>query len=253
MQSTSDVRDMMNARFADGTAYPTTLPFDIRRGDSIRAATLALAEGRRDQVYLTLDVGSGQGGIASFWTHSNIVGLEISEVAVKMAREAFGHKGVKYICGAIEDFEIGAGQKPFDVVVAQESIEHWTDTSKGLDRISASMKPRGTLIITTPNRDSLHCRISRKLGLGEPPYCSIDHIHEFGYLELIHHVEEHGFECIRSLGVGLLPYWTMEKEFGVRIRSLTDADPEVVEWFETLGHFVPPSMAFIQCHSFEKL
>ena len=247
----------MDERYAAGTAYRSDLPFDVERGHSIRAATLALA----DCIYPTypdyglnmpvLDVGCGQCGIASFWPHKRIVGVEISEEAVALARKA--NPDVKYLCCPIERFELGAGMAPFKLVVAQESIEHWVDVDRGMVAIRAAMAKDGALIITTPNRDSLHCRMRRKLEMKEAPYCSSDHVHEFGFLELIHRVEQHGFKLEASKGVGLLPYWTMEGLIGSDIRRLTDSDTEVVAWFEAMGRSISPSFAFIQCHRFRKV
>jgi len=253
MPSTSDVKTMMDERYAAGTAYKSALPFDLLRGNNIRDTTLSLCDRFGEVInptVRTLDVGSGQGGIAAFWPHHNIVGVEISEVAVKLAREAY--PAVKFVCCAIEKFELGAGMAPFDLVVAQESIEHWTDVPKGLQAIHQAMRPHATFVLTTPNRDSLHNRIRRKLGKGEAPYCSTDHVHEFGFQELIDTVQSHGFTLEKSAGVGLLPYWTLEDVFGSRIRELTDADEEVVEWFETIGRSAPPEFCFIQAHRFRR-
>lgn len=251
MPSTCDIKSMMDKQYAEGTAYQTSLPFDLKRGESIRLATLRLSSHAGCNASIkTLDVGSGQGGIAAFWPHTNITGVEISEVAVEQARKA--HPNVRYICSSIESYRLDPGETPYGLVVAQESIEHWTETTLGLKNIyeSLDIPGHGYLIITTPNRDSLHCRMARKLGF-EAPYCSFDHIHEFGYRELIDHVESIGFERVHSLGVGLLPYWTLP--LPPEIRRLTDSDTEVVEWFERMGASVPVEFSFIQCHLFRKL
>jgi SAM-dependent methyltransferase len=254
MKTISDVRADMDRRYADGTAYQTSLPFDLQRGKNIRAATLGLAnllaDGRSllDEKTRTLDVGSGEGGIASFWPHHNITGVEISEFAIEKARAQY--PDMRFRCCAIEEFELGAGEAPYDLVVAQESIEHWTDPTGGMTRIASAITRKGHLIITTPNRDSLHCRMSRKLELGEPPTCSGDHIHEFGFEQLIAFVEGFGFRLEFSRGVGLLPYWTMERMFGPQVRFLTDRDDQVVDWFEDIGQAAPAEFCFIQCHRF---
>lgn len=250
MQSSAEVKSMMDSRYAAGIAYQSSLPFDRLRGDSIRATTLRLCEGRLHSAFRTLDVGSGEGGIASFWPHANILGVEISEVAVQIARKNF--PDARFQQAAIEEFELGAGMPPFDLVVAQESIEHWTDVPKGLRAIHQALRPNGTFVLTTPNRDSLHCRIRRKMSRGEAPYCSTDHIHEFGFDELIKTVTDSGFVLEGSDGVGLLPYWTMEQVFGSKIRSLTDADEEVATWFEEIGREAPPEYNFIQAHRFRR-
>lgn len=251
MHDLKQIRAMMDKRYADGTAYKTSLPFDRQRGERIRTATLALAESLWSPIPRTLDIGCGEGGIASFWPHQNIVGVELSEVAVQKARKSF--PDVDYRVSAIEDFRLTPEEEPFELVVAQESIEHWVDVDAGLAAIRACMAPGGGLVLTTPNRDSLHCRISRKLGIGEAPICSIDHVHEFRYQELIDRVTGAGFEHQRSAGVGLLPYWSMERVVGEEVRRLTDHDEEVNQWFNDIASFAPAEYAFIQCHAFRKV
>ena len=250
MPSVDEVRATMNKGYAGGTVYKTSLPFDLQRGEKIRQASLGLASDMSclDLEPITLDVGCGQGGIASFWPHRHVVGIEISDEAVKLARE--NYPWVDYRCCAVETFQLEECDRPFELVVAQESIEHWTDAKTGLVAIHRVMAKESCLILTTPNRDSLHCRISRKLGLGEPPYCSFDHVHEFGYSELIELVESVGFRLAKSVGVGLLPYWTMESVMGTKIRSLTDRDEEVNTWFNSIAEHAPAEYAFIQCHAF---
>jgi len=250
MPDIDTVRRMMDTCYAAGTAYNTTLPFDSVRGRYIHSATLTLARNAYPQRELpsTLDVGSGEGGIASFWPHQQIVGVELSAVAVRMAKERYPE--VDYRCSAIEEFRLLDGEPRFSLAVAQESIEHWVDVPAGLSAIREAMVPGGTLVLTTPNRDSLHCRISRKLGLGEPPKCSDDHVHEFGFNELIATVERSGFRHADCLGVVLLPYWAMERVLGHEIRRLTDTDQEVCEWFAEIGSLAPAEYCFIQCHAF---
>lgn len=249
MPSIEDVRRMMDADYAANTAYKSSLPFDTMRGQAIRHTTLTLAESFFPAgIPRTLDVGSGEGGIASFWPHQDIVGIEISPVAVDRAKRAY--PGVDYRACPVEQFSLQPDEKPFELVVAQESIEHWTDAKAGLQAIAAACYIGAGLVLTTPNRDSLHCRISRKLGLGEPPYCSKDHVHEFRFRELVDLVTSMGFVWMRSVGVGLLPYWAMESVMGHEVRQLTDRDPEVNVWMNEIAASAPAEYAFIQCHAF---
>ena len=253
MPTVDDVKKMMDGLYASGRAYKTSLPFDVLRGEEIRAATLALAGPMADKSVRVLDVGCGEGGIASFWPHQNIVGIEISEVAVAKARKA--HPAVDYHVMPVEsldDLEDG----PFRLAVAQESIEHWTEVPNSLKALRRKIKSqppgfstgKGYLVLTTPNRDSLHCRMARKYGF-EAPYCSSDHIHEFGYQELIDTVEAAGFKHVEARGVHLAPYWTIGS-MGPHARHLTDHDIEVNRWLNEIGRVVP-EYAFIQCHLFE--
>lgn len=248
MPTVDDVKKMMDGLYASGRAYKTSLPFDVLRGEEIRAATLALALSHapaHDDRFPVLDVGCGEGGIASFWPHQNIVGIEISPVAVEKARKS--HPEVRYYAMPVESIgELDEG--PFRIAVAQESIEHWTEVPNSLKAIRAKMVDGGSFVLTTPNRDSLHCRMARKFGF-EAPYCSSDHIHEFGYQELIDTVEAAGFRHVEARGVHLAPYWAIG-QLGSHVRHLTDTDIEVNRWLNEIGRVVP-EYAFIQCHLFE--
>jgi SAM-dependent methyltransferase len=97
-----------------------------------------------------LEIGSGLG----YLTYSLIkdgyhaVGLDISETAVKQAKETFGDY---YVCADLFDFSIRSPES-FDIVILTEVIEH---VDKPLDFIQAIMtllKPGGYAIITTPNK-----------------------------------------------------------------------------------------------------
>jgi SAM-dependent methyltransferase len=245
-----EVKSQMDALYAANKAYVSSLPFDVLRGKEIQAATVALArsslDGNLEFKGRVLDVGCGEGGIASFWPwpKQNIVGIEISPVAVEKARKA--HQKVTYYAMPVERVVEVPGA--FQMAVAQESIEHWTEVPNSLKALRRKLHEGGTLVLTTPNRDSLHCRMARKYGF-EPPYCSYDHIHEFGFQELIDTVEAAGFVHREARGVHLAPYWTIG-QMGQHVRHLTDNDVEVNRWLNEIGRTCP-EYAFIQCHRFE--
>jgi SAM-dependent methyltransferase len=244
----AEVRAEMDRLYAQGPAYVAPTLWDRDRTKRLYDAVLELAQTDGHKTRLTLDVGCGDGGVASFWP-SRTVGIEISEEACKAARAK--HPDREFHCSAIEDLD---DPRVFDTVVAVESIEHWVDADRGLEKIRehivAGAEYRdedGLLIVTTPNLDSLHHRIGRRLGVWVP-FCSNDHVREFGFEELKGLLAKHGFEVVRSLGVGLAPYWALESVFGTRIRELTDHDHELVELLGRAGRDVP-EIAFIQAHA----
>jgi SAM-dependent methyltransferase len=243
--STEQIRAMMDERYAVGDAYELRLPFDALRGTEIYCVVLDLVPPSLRHCR-ALDVGSSTAGIVRFWPHQDIVGVEISAEAVKAARAKFPN--VDYRVASIEDWSPHPGEH-FSLAVAVESIEHWQDAGRGLDAIHDAMSPEGMLVLTTPNRDSLHCRIGKKLGITVPKI-SYDHVHEFGYRELIECVEQHGFVCEESRGVHCAPYWALEEKLGIAVRELTDNDVEVNNWFNDVGRSMPAEYAFIQCHRF---
>lgn len=237
----------MNARYAQGEAYAYELLWDDLRTQEIHATIRKLAShsgGVPRDTGLTLDIGCGNRGIAAHWPHQNIVGLEISSVAA--AQYTAQYPGMECVVSPIEDFK-DAKKRQFNTITAVESIEHWADVAHGLETVRRHLAPGGLFVLSTPNRDSLHARIGRKLGL-DVPYCSHDHTHEFGHDELLSTLMRHGFHPVASQGVFLMPWWALEGEFGTRIRELTDSDPELLAWLLEAGRGVP-HLAFIQCHA----
>ena len=253
MVTLQQVRAQMNARYATDSAYSDALPYDrslrMEICDLVLRMLLQTRNGLREVP--TLDVGCGQEGIARYWPHKQIVGIELSETAVAEARRRTPE--ATYVATAVEDFgpEHTSLYGAFDVAVAVETIEHWIDVDRGLDAVVGALAPGGELLLTTPNRDSLHCRMSRKLGR-EAPTVSYDHIHEFGFEELKARVERHGVVHREALGAHLSPYWTLEKTIGPTIRRLTDNDEEVLAWLNEIGRSMPPAYAYVQAHRFQK-
>lgn len=247
----AQIRAEMDARFASGTAYQAGVPWDTDRMHRLWSATVRLAKcpyGEDDdfetrELGLTLDVGCGEGGVITFWPDRNVVGVELSSVAVERARKH--HPDIEYHVAAAETFVDPEGRL-FDTVTAVETIEHWSSPVAGLRGIHGLLKPEGVFVLTTPNSDSLHCRMSRALG-HTPPFCSIDHVHEFGFEELKSLLAETGFRVTRSIGVGLSPYWALD-ECGPAIRSLTDTNREVIEMLGAAGEHIP-HLAFCQAHA----
>jgi SAM-dependent methyltransferase len=97
-----------------------------------------------------LEIGSGMG----YLTYSlikedyNVVGLDISDVAVKTANYKFGNY---FVCADLYEYST-LHSESFDVVILTEVIEH---VEKPVDFIRAILKvlrSDGRIIITTPNR-----------------------------------------------------------------------------------------------------
>lgn len=136
------------------------------------------------------------------------------------------------------------------MVISVESIEHWSDVEEGLRGVRDALLPGGYFVLTTPNRDSLHVRMARKLGF-EAPFCANDHTYEFGYEELDRMLDGQGFDKVAESGVGFAPYWALENVIGGRLRHITDNDPEVLEWLQSMGRRCP-EFSFCQVKAFQR-
>lgn len=257
-KSTDEIQAGMEARFASGNAYNITIPWDQMRHEALVEAITGLMDdpdgkgpgyfpGR--EASTILDMCCGAGGTVAFipeHAHPRFTGVEIAPTAVKQAQAAYPK--ATFICSPAERY---TPSRAFDLVNCIEAIEHWPDvhTPGILASIKRAMGPDSRLVMSTPNRDSLHIRIGEKLGL-EMPKCCVDHIHEYGYDELLQTMYNAGFEVCQSKGVFCMPYWALESEFRNHIRHLTDKDTEVLTWMYEIGKAMPPKYAFGQAHSF---
>jgi SAM-dependent methyltransferase len=101
-----------------------------------------------------LDIGCGYGQLLRFFSkrgYSNVIGVDISSEQVEFAKKV--HPNVIQ-ANALEFLEQHIGQ--FDLIVAIDLVEHFTKEEMVLflDASYQSLKPKGQLIIQTPNADS---------------------------------------------------------------------------------------------------
>jgi SAM-dependent methyltransferase len=122
----------------------------------VRERALSWAERRsRMRGRLVLDAGCGRGGnIPSLVALGNtVVGADLDPVALARAKER----------GATEVFQASVDRLPFpdahfDGVVFSEVLEHLSDPPAALRELRRVLKPGGTLILTTPNRNFVGVR-----------------------------------------------------------------------------------------------
>ena len=144
---------------------------------------------------------------------NQVVGVDISAPAVALARK----KGLTAYVGSVEDSRMFRQLGRFDVVVAGEIIEHIFDTDALLTAIHRLLRPRGELLLTTPNLAGLGARLS--LLLGRPPWMIetslhgpvAGHIRYFTYSTLCDLLARNGFRVTRFVtdSVGLGPSMTL--------------------------------------------
>ena len=104
-----------------------------------------------------LDVGGGDGVESSTVKSvddriSKVVVVDINEIA----RTQVENRGLEFVCTKIENYET---VDKFDLVLALNLIEHVANPRSMLSKINSLMSPGGSLLIKTPNVDSLDCRI----------------------------------------------------------------------------------------------
>ena len=102
-----------------------------------------------------LDVACGEGYgsylMASLWGAKSVKGVDVSEEAVKVARDMFSCPNAEFHAAPAEDVDALFAPQTFDLVVSLETIEHLSDPHKFLRAVKKVLKPNGVLILSCPN------------------------------------------------------------------------------------------------------
>ncbi len=132
------------------TSFPRCI-FNNKKKSIIRDIIKTLPLNR-----IILDVGCGSGIITGEF--SNVIGLDYDPEAITYCRSKYPHN--QYRKFDIEKDELEYVNY-FDVIVFVESVEHFFNPEKILIKLKNALKPNGTLIITTPDYNSIfHMLIS---------------------------------------------------------------------------------------------
>ncbi len=101
---------------------------------------------------LILEIGSGQGYLTYALVKAgfNAIGLDISEAAVAKARLNYGDY---FFCEDVSSFFLRTNKRP-SFIILSEVIEHIPDPSSFISELLDYLQPGGTLIVTTPNKES---------------------------------------------------------------------------------------------------
>ena len=103
-----------------------------------------------------LDIGCGGGLISELLAkkNGNVTGIDENIYNIKQAREhaKIGSIKINYKNQSLDTF-YKKNKKKYDLILCLEVLEHVNDVKKTLDKISELMKPGGTLILSTINRN----------------------------------------------------------------------------------------------------
>lgn len=241
--SLPEIQRYMDERYATGTAYVDTVLWDQVRAEEMVQTFNALAgpvEGAR-----ILDVGVGRGGAArELWQRGAFASYLGIDLSVEALRQATIHNAdIPHVLYATMNASaLDMPSASIDLIYAREIIEHMTDQQAMLTECTRVLAPGGQMILSSPNRDSLHLRMNRALGHADFQ-CCLDHVHELTFRECCTMIEQAGLEITAACGVFLMPYWGIPGVDGC-VRPLTDGDPTVIEWLRELGRHVGPDYAF---------
>lgn len=173
--------------------------FQTNRPEEIRINKVLRFIGKNKKV---LDLGCGDGYIMEkIKTGKNtVIGIDVVDYTINLARKK-GFKVYNLSLNA-ENWNEKILEK-FDTVFAGEIIEHIFDTDIFLQNIYKILKPKGQLVLTTPNLASLGRRLLLLIGnnpLIETTSRSYDanHIRYFTFESLKKLLSENKFEILKE-------------------------------------------------------
>jgi ubiquinone/menaquinone biosynthesis C-methylase UbiE len=94
-----------------------------------------------------LDLGVGDGRVASLLKATTLVGADVSQVALDRARTRLPDADLVLL---EPDEPLPFGDNEFDLVTCIETLEHVRDVQLALSEIRRVLRPGGTLALTTP-------------------------------------------------------------------------------------------------------
>jgi SAM-dependent methyltransferase len=100
-----------------------------------------------------LDVASGEGYGAALLAQvaRSVVGVEISDDAVRHAQESYAHPHLRYMVGDARSIPLT--DACVDAVVSFETIEHFYEHDAFIKEVRRVLRPGGFFIVSSPNRD----------------------------------------------------------------------------------------------------
>lgn len=119
-----------------------------------------------------------------------VVGVDISEKALGIARNRYIHPNIEF--RQIDGLTLPFNDQEFDLVVSFQVIEHIIDYSKYLGPIKRVLKPDGFVLFTTPNAEI-------RLDPGMKPWNKF-HVREFTHIELDALLREY-FPFVKVMGL----------------------------------------------------
>jgi len=135
-----------------------------------------------------LEIGAGNGLLGLVLAKEfEYVGIDLCDPAAREARA----KGLNVLRAGLSDF-VNTGM-PFDALTLFHVFEHLPDPHDALARISELLKPGGTLVIVTPDTESLLCSISGDRWVS---YKFPEHLILYSRSGLIELLERSGFEIL---------------------------------------------------------
>lgn len=239
------VREEMNRRYSQSQfdafgGYDHPLVWDKVRFTQVNRAFAKQLGSSEGLDVLELGCGIGR-NVSLFESCRSYVGVDLSDVAIAKVRRLHGHRP-NFAFRQMDAMRLDFPDACFDRVVAIELIEHLQEAERMLREVYRVLRPGSQFHFDCTNRDSMHLRMIRKLGLPEFRG-TYEHFREFGYSELTEILRSIGYTIEGGEGIFLLPYRGLPG-VDARIDTLSQDDPEVVEMLRHLGERAGPEYGF---------
>ena len=149
-----------------------------------------------------LEIGSGMGHLVGQLENSfETYGMDLNHWAVKQSRSVI--KTAQLQTASAQ--ELPFRDDSFNVVIIKHIVEHLPDPQKAIQEIGRVIEPGGTLILATPNLDSLlkPWKGVKWIGYQDPTHISLKRP-----VEWLSFIKEAGFELVKVFSDGFwdVPY-----------------------------------------------
>jgi 2-polyprenyl-3-methyl-5-hydroxy-6-metoxy-1,4-benzoquinol methylase len=206
---------------------------ELQQAVSLSVVLEAIEPARR-----VLEMGFGTGLITDALLRRGVAAevVEGSPILHDLALHRHGVQGLRAHLSLFEEFTPTA---PYDGVLALHVLEHVDDPQLVLRRVRSWMVPGGTLVVVTPNKESVHRNLAVRMGL-QPELDSLSdrdrfvgHQRVYSIDTLTAELQEAGFRVERSFGYFLkvLPNSMM-----------LDWDRRLLEALNTISEEIPPRL-----------
>lgn len=141
-----------------------------------------------------LDIGCGVGNLVCYLSDffHQVVGLDISPLAIKLARtnaKNLGCKNTLFFTGSVTSLP----QSRYDLIICTEVIEHVSNDQEFITQICRLLAKNGRLLISTPLKDSL----LYSWGWFDKFDQQVGHLRRYQPAEIIRKLENHGLSVIK--------------------------------------------------------
>jgi len=184
----------------DGGYYDKILTLGLSKNRGIQAnwhnITFSRVKKYLGKNITHLDFACGSGSLIGLYSESSSVGFDISENQINYAKSKYQDKGNFY---TIDKLDLSVNHEKYDVITVLGLLE-FLDTEENLKIINNLynlLKPRGKLLLTTPNFTSTMYVLEKALNIFGSVSYKNEHINKFNKSRLLSLLIQSKFQNIK--------------------------------------------------------